>query len=64
MIIHIPAVMLYSVIFCTFLMYLTRAVFWFNRQLVKSVTLFLLGIYVAREVAAAEASAPDAVPSS
>lgn len=32
----------------------------FDRQLVKSVTLFVLGVYIAREVAAAEASAPVA----
>jgi len=37
-----------------------RLVFLVDRQLVKSITLFVLGVYVAREVAAAEASAPVA----
>ena len=37
-------------------------VFWLCRQLVKSVTLFVLGIYVAREVASAvEESASDVI---
>ena len=56
-IIHLVTVCVY----CMYAKLHTFVFYCFNRQLVKSISLFILGIYVAREVANAETSAAAGV---